>query len=252
MESKSLTKSVILGLSILIGLCMLGFFTYRGLKTFSDKDRIVTVKGLAEMNIEATSAYIHISFSFSGDNLQSIIKQTEDKKSLLIAYLTKNGYERTGITVNNINITDRKENYETRWENGRKVQEKIDRYIITQSLTFKSGDIKSAEDKKSKLELDLISKDLTSDLSVYYNYPDLNSIKPRLIAESTKNARVAGEQFANDSQARLGKIKTASQGQISVAGNYSSDDEASEPAQKPKEPYMQKVRVVSTIVFFLE
>lgn len=74
-------------------------------------------------------------------------------------------------------------------------------------------------------------------------------IKPQLIAESTKNARVAGEQFANDSQAKLGKIKTASQGQITIAGRYYYDEEARET---PKEPYIQRARVVSTIVFFLE
>jgi hypothetical protein len=97
--------------------------------------------------------------------------------------------------------------------------------------------------------LDLVQKDLTCNLNTNYSFPELNSIKPQLIAESTKNARVAGEQFANDSQAELGKIKTASQGQISIVGNYYYDEEASE---KPKEPYIQKARVVSTIVFFLE
>ena len=252
MENKSLAKSFILGLSILIGLSLLGLFTYKGLKTFSDKDRVVTVKGLAEMNLVATSAYIDINFPFSGDNLQEIIKRGEIKKNSIIAYLIKNGYNKNEIKISNIDITDRRKYYDTRWENGRQVQEKIDRYSISQSLTVKSNDVKSTEDKKSQMELDLISKDLTSNTTINYNYPDLNSIKPQLIAESTKNARIAGEQFANDSKAELGKIKTASQGQITIAGNYSSEDEASNSGEKPKEPYMQKARVVSTIVFFLE
>ena len=76
MENKSLSGSVILGLSLLLGFFLLGFLIFKGLKTFSDKDRIVTVKGLAEMNISATSATIALQFSFSGDNLQDIIKQT--------------------------------------------------------------------------------------------------------------------------------------------------------------------------------
>ena len=70
-----------------------------------------------------------------------------------------------------------------------------------------------------------------------------------LIAESTKNARLAGDQFANDSQAKLGKIKTASQGQISIIGQNSYEVQANE---RPNVPYIQKARVVSTIVFFLE
>jgi hypothetical protein len=252
MENKSLAKSFILGLSILIGLSLLGLFTYKGLKTFSDKDRVVTVKGLAEMNLVATSAYIDINFSFSGDNLQEIIKQGEIKKDLIKTYLIQKRYNKNEIRISNIDITDRRKYYDTRWENGRQVQEKIDRYSISQSLIVKSNDVKSTEDKKSQMELDLIRKDLTSNITTNYNYPNLNSIKPQLIAESTKNARIAGEQFANDSKAALGKIKTASQGQITIAGNYSGDDEASDSSEKPKEPYIQKARVVSTIVFFLE
>ena len=65
MENKCASKSIILGLSLLLGLFLLGFFIFKGLKTFSDKDRVVTVKGLAEMNMTATSATIVLNFSFS-------------------------------------------------------------------------------------------------------------------------------------------------------------------------------------------
>jgi len=236
----------------LLGLFLLGFFIFKGLKTFSDKDRVVTVKGLAEMNMTATSATIALNFSFSSDDLQDIIKQTENKKRAIIAYLVNIGYNKNDITINNIDVTDRQKKYETQWKNEQQVQVKINRYTIKQSLTVRSKDVETTEDKTAQIKLDLVSKDLTSSINTNYSFPELNSIKPQLIAESTKNARIAGEQFANDSQAKLGKIKTASQGQISIAGeNYSdySDEDASE---KPKEPYIQKARVVSTIVFFLE
>lgn len=252
MENKSFSKSVVLGLSLFSGLSLLGFFIFKGLKTFSDKDRVVTVKGLAEMNMTATSASINLSFTFSGNNLQELIKNTEIKKSSIISYLTNVGYDKKDIKINNIGVTDRQKNYEIQWINGKQVQLKIDRYTIIQSLTILSKDIKTTEDRTAQIELDLISKDLTSNLSTYYSFPELNSIKPQLIAESTKNARLSGEQFANDSQAKLGKIKTASQGQITIVGKYYYNEEASETSENPKEPFIQKARVVSTIVFFLE
>ena len=56
-----------IGISLILGLSLLGFFIFKGLKTFSDKDRVVKVKGLAEMNITAISAQTYLSFSFSGD-----------------------------------------------------------------------------------------------------------------------------------------------------------------------------------------
>jgi hypothetical protein len=249
MENKFESKSIIIAFSLFLGLFLLGFFIFKGLKTFSDKDRVVTVKGLAEMNMTATSAIIALNFSYSGDNLQDMIKQTENKKNAIITYLTNIGYDKNDITINNIGVTDRQKYYETKWRNNQQVQVKIDRYTIVQSLTFQSKDVKNAEDKIDQIKLDLVSKDLTCNISTDYSFPNLNSIKPQLIAESTKNARIAGEQFANDSKAKLGKIKTASQGQITIAGKYYYDEETSE---KPKEPFIQKARVVSTIVFFLE
>lgn len=251
MENKAPLKSTTLGVLLLLGFFSLGFFIYKGLKTFSDKDRIVTVKGLAEMNMTATSATINLSFSFSSDDLQDIIKQTEAKKNLIITYLVNNGYKKEDIKVNNIGVVDRQKYYELRWINGNQTEVKINRYTITQSLTIQSKDVKTTEDKVSQIELDLISENLTSTISTSYVFPELNSIKPQLIAESTKNARIAGEQFANDSKAKLGKIKTASQGQITIAGRYYYDDMSSE-SDTPKEPFIQKARVVSTIVFFLE
>jgi hypothetical protein len=252
MENRPLTKPIIQSASLIVGLCLLGFFIFKGLKTFSDKDRIVTVKGLAEMNITATAASISLSFPISGDNLQEIIKQTDAKKNAIISYLKTVGYNQSEIQVSNLDINDRQKYYENEWQGNQQVKVKIDRYIITQVLTIQSKQIKATEDKAAQMKLDLVSKDLTSNISTNYSFPELNSIKPKLIAESTKNARIAGEQFANDSQATLGKIKTASQGQITIAGKYQYDEEAATESDKPKEPYIQKARVVSTIVFFLE
>jgi hypothetical protein len=249
MENKSALKSMILGVSILLGLSLLGFFIFKGLKTFSDKDRVVTVKGLAEMNLKASSATVVLNFAFSGDQLQEIINKTNSKKEAILAYLKSIGKSETEIKVGKIQVTDRQDYYETEWRNGQEVKVKIDRYTVVQIITFETKEVEKLEESASIIELDLVSKDLTCDIKTDYIFPDLNSIKPQLIAESTKNARIAGEQFANDSQAKLGKIKTASQGQITISGKYYYDEEA---VENPKEPFIQKARVVSTIVFFLE
>jgi hypothetical protein len=252
MENNSPFKHIILGSSLLLGLFLLGFFIFRGLKTFSDKDRVVTVKGLAELDMTATTATIDISFSYAGDDLKELIQLTKNKKIAIENYLKNQGFKKEDIQVNNIDISDKQKYYETQWQNGQEVEVKIDRYTITQKLTVSSKDVKSTEDKSAKINLDLVSRDLTATMTTNYYFPELNTIKPRLIAASTKNARVAGEQFANDSQAKLEKIKTASQGQITIAGEYYYGEEGTESSSKPEEPFLQKCRVVSTIVFFLE
>ncbi|PIE50985.1 MAG: SIMPL domain-containing protein [Flavobacteriales bacterium] len=249
MNHKSSFSSVIIGICLLLGFSLLGFFIYKGFKTFSDKDRVVTVKGLAEMNMTAISSTISLDFSFSGDDLKSIMQQTENKKNAVVDYLVKNGYSKSSIKVNNTDINDRQKYYEKQWQDGKMVPVKIDRYTVAQEIVVQSKEVKVTEDKAAKIKIDLINKNLTSRINTKYKFPELNTIKPKLIAESTKNARIAGEQFANDSQAKLGKIKTASQGQISLAGRYSYGEETT---SIPEEPYIQKARVVSRIVFFLE
>lgn len=253
MEHQKNTSSIQLSISILIGLMVLGFFIYKGLKTFSDKDRVVTVKGLAEMNMIASSATINISFSISGDDLKDILQKSEKKKTAITQYLESTGINNNEIKIQNVDVNDRQDYYDTQWIDGKRVKVKVDRYTVTQSIQITSKDVKNTENLVSKLRLDLVSKDLTSNISSNYLFPELNTIKPQLIAESTKNARISGEQFANDSQAKLGKIKTASQGQITLAGRYYyNEDGTEEYTDKPAEPYIQRARVVSTIVFFLE
>lgn len=249
MDDKNGFKSILHSFALLLGLILLGYFVFKGMKTFSDKDRVVTVKGLAEMNMTANAATITLDYSFSGDDLQSLMKQTETKKNAILDYLTGNGFTRDEITINNLDVTDRQRYYENQWMDGKTVQVKIDRYTVFQSLAVQSKDVQNTENKTAQIKLDLVSRDLTCNIYTNYIFPELNDIKPQLIAESTKNARIAGEQFANDSQAKLGKIKTASQGQITIAGRYYYGEESGDI---PKEPYIQKARVVSTIVFFLE
>lgn len=241
----------ILGISIFAGCLIGGFFVYKGLKTFTDKDRVVTVKGLAEQEIKAISSNIKISFSFSGDNLPSILNNSKNKLEQVKNFLHEKNIDEKILSIPKYNVIDRQIYYEDDWENGKRVKRKIDRYTVVQSLNFKNSEVEKVEDLVSDIEIGLIQKNLTCSFGVTYDFPELNSIKPQLIATSTQNARIAGEQFANDSKATLGKIKTASQGQFTIDGNesFTSDEPSFKNTQKP---YIQKVRVVSTIVFFLE
>ena len=60
-----------------------------------------------------------------------------------------------------------------------------------------------------------------------------------MIEEATTKAREVAQKFAEDSQSRLGKIKRASQGQFSIG------------VRDANNPHIKKVRVVSTIEYYL-
>jgi hypothetical protein len=75
---------------------------------------------------------------------------------------------------------------------------------------------------------------------VQFVFDGLNSIKPAMIQQAVKNARESAGKFATDTSSALGKVKRAAQGQFSI-----EDRDASTP-------HIKKVRVVSTIEYYLQ
>ncbi len=246
------SKFTFLGISLIIAALCLGGFLYKGIKSFTDKDRIVTVKGLAEMDMKAIHSNILISITLSSNNLKEVIGLLDTEVAKVKEIVATQSIKEEDMSTSNIDINDFGKNYDYTWIDGKRTKIEVDRYTVTKKITIDHHEVTTAEEFASSLQLLLIHNNITSryDIRTDYEFPELNTIKPELIAQSTKNARVAGEQFANDSDANLGKIKTASQGQITIAGRYYYDDY--ERSSTPEEPYLQRARVVSTIVFFLE
>ena len=73
-----------------------------------------------------------------------------------------------------------------------------------------------------------------------FDYTQLNAIKPTLIAEATAAARSSAEQFAKDSGARIGGIRSANQGVVSIENRDAGS------------PQIKKIRVVTTVEYFLK
>ena len=79
-----------------------------------------------------------------------------------------------------------------------------------------------------------------------YIFTGLNDLKPQMIAEATARARSAAEQFARDSRSVIGGIRQANQGLFEILPR----DEA--PGIREESQIQKKVRVVSTIEYFLQ
>jgi hypothetical protein len=75
-----------------------------------------------------------------------------------------------------------------------------------------------------------------------------NDLRPQLLADATKNARATAQQFAADSEAQVGVIRSANQGSIQIFGMDGNDE--SGPFSPTSTP-MKRIRVVSTFEFEL-
>ena len=220
-------------LLIALGIIILGLCIKAGIDNIAYRDRIVTVRGLAEREVKADLVTWPITYSLAGNNLQNIYDQVSKNNDIIVKFLTSNGIKPDEISVNPPDTYDASSNrYRSDSFNFN--------YSINCTVTVTTRQVDKVRELLNR-QSELLKEGVAfSNSYINYQFTGLNSVKPEMIAEATRNARAAADQFAADSESRVGKIKTASQGQFSIDDSDSST------------PYIKKVRVVSTIVYYLE
>jgi hypothetical protein len=229
--------AVVLGALICVGLALLGFFASQGVVRLRSLDRVVTVKGLSEREVPADIAIWPIKFSDAGNDLGALYTNIQRKNALVDEFLRNNGFNRDEITMSVPSINDR----QAQGYGGSQPSEF--RYYGSSIITVYSMQVEVVRQAMSRL-VDLGKQGIAIsgqeyDARTEFLFTGLNDIKPGMIEEATKNAREVAEKFAADSESRLGKIRTAQQGQFSI---YDRDSTT---------PHIKKVRVVCTITYYL-
>ncbi len=228
---------IIESIIIAAGLFLMGLFLKNGLDGFSNKDRVVNVKGLAEMEVTANKVTWPLMYKQISNDLNTLYNEINYNNDVIIKFLQSNGLNNNEISINAAELIDLDaDRYST--------NKSEYRYIATQVITVTTNNVdlvrRIINEQSELLKQGIAISGGDYMYNVRYEYTDLNNIKPQMIEEATKNARAAGEKFASDSNSKLGKIKRASQGQFSITDR----DEFT--------PYIKKVRVVTTIDFYLE
>lgn len=226
---KSLLPSAIIALAVVI----FGFCLKAGIDNLAYNDRIVTVRGLAEREVPANMVTWPISYPLAGNDLASLYTQMNRNNDIIIEFLTSNGISRDEISVNPPDTYDASTNrYRSDSFNYT--------YSISCSMTVSTSKVEKVRELLRR-QTELLKNGIAfSNSYISYEFTGLNDIKPEMIAEATKNARAAADRFAADSDSRIGKLKQAQQGQFSIEDRDSST------------PYIKKVRVVSSLTYFLE
>lgn len=227
----------ILGVFIFLGLATLGYLLGNAAIEFKSYDRTVTVKGLSEREFTADIVIWPIQFTVAGNDLTSLYNSIDDQAGKIREFLKKNGIQDDEITVAPPAITDK-----SAQQYGNNARAEF-RYTATQTVTVYSKNVDGVRRIMSALS-ELGKQGIVFSGGNYGSQPEylftrLNDVKPQMIEEATRKAREVAQKFAKDSDSLLGKIKTASQGQFSIS-----------PRDK-NNPQIKKVRVVSTIEYYL-
>lgn len=222
---------------VAIGMTVLGGQIKQGIKKFVEKDRVVTVKGLAEMEVPANKVTWPLVYKEVGNDLVSLYDKIKSTNQTITNFLKGKGISEEEISINAPEIIDMQaERY-----NSNPVPY---RYNVTTVITVTSDKVGlvrnliSEQGELLKQGVAITGGDYR--YNVEYDFTGLNAIKPQMIEEATKNAREAAEKFAKDSDSKLGKIKRANQGQFSI-GNRDANT-----------PYIKHVRAVTTIDYSLK
>ncbi len=238
----SLAGALLVALGLTAGGALIG----RGVASFRKADRYVTVKGVAEREVQADLAVWPLRMVVADDDLQRAHEKMQTTVAQVRAFLGRHAIDPSSAQVQSFSVTDaRADRYRSDSGIG-------SRYVINQTLLVRSTEpakIRAASEKIG--ELVAAGVVLTSG-SEYraggptYLFTKLNAIKPPMIAEATARAREGAMQFARDSRSRLGGIRHANQGTFEILAR----DQAPEIAEDSQISKM--VRVVSTVEYLLE
>ena len=116
--------------------------------------------------------------------------------------------------------------------------------MVKRSIALRTAEVMRARALHEQLPQLLKAGVELDDSTLNFSFTRLNELKPAMIAEATRHARESSNQFARDSGARVGAIRSASQGYFSVGPRDGADDE--EGSNGNDSPF-QKVRVVTNV-----
>lgn len=207
--NESPLRTLVLAIAILgAGIVVAG-----GLQRFRLADRYVTVKGVAERDVEADVGIWPIRFTAADDDLAIARRRIESDRGRVLDFLKKHGVDSSQVRLQRYEVLDAAANPYRTGPAG-------SRYIVSVTLVARTGDpgrIAAASQAVGELvasNVVLQSGDFGAGPT--YLFTRLNDFKPAMLAEATRNAREAATQFARESKSTVGTIRRATQGVFEI------------------------------------
>lgn len=226
------------------GLALAGFSVSQGLERFRMSDRSVTVKGLAEKEVESDFAIWTLGFRRAGVEFGAVQQALSADRDKVLAFLKAQGFTDAELEPKPLQVQDL---LAREYAQGNVPF----RFNGSGQVLVKSARVKDVE--KAALAVDpLIQAGMQlggaegegTNSGPRYQLRGFNDIKAPLLAEATRNAREQAAKFATEAGASLGPLKNANQGAIRITGDDGNDFDDGSSRTK-------RLRVVSTFEYEL-
>ncbi|HLW71280.1 MAG TPA: SIMPL domain-containing protein [Candidatus Binataceae bacterium] len=248
MEKRPLAPAgaLILGLLIGAGFAVGGYFIGQDFYAARMGERYVTVKGLAEREVKSDLGTWTISYTATAAEVAEANAAIEQDQTVVTAFATAHGFAAAEIEVQPTTVTD---TFASQFQ-GRPLNP-AQRYLIKGGIKLRSSKVDqiltASQDSGELVKQGVVLGENYPQAPQYF-FTKLNDIRPAMLADATRSARAVAEQFAADSNSRLGLLRRAGQGVFEISGRDASGDSVAGDEQGSLE---KKVRIVSTIDYYL-
>ena len=239
--------------AILIGTLGGSFIIGRSLENFRKGDRYVTVKGFSEREVKADLVLWPIRVRAASNDLSEANHSIEAQKEKVVQFLVKHGFSAGEIIQQELRVSDKQAN-----EYGVGNLKDLLRYVVEATILLRTKNVDKAEevsrmtDELVRAGVIISTKNDWQGEGPKFVFTQLNSIKPEMMAEATRNSKTAAVQFAQESGSALGTIRRASQGLFSIEDrdSFPTTGQPEGVGVGASDPF-KRVRVVVTVEYFL-
>ena len=216
------------GVLVIVAVILFSITFFFAAQNFSKQGAYVEVKGLSERIVKADTAIWSLSFEVKANVIDELYANTERNITTIKKFLTDKGFETSEINVAPINI------YQDTYRDA------AFRYNSTNQVSVYTKKVDLAKTASNETLLLVKQGVVLNQNYISFEFSDLNSIKPEMLAEAIKNARDTASQFATNSESSVGSIVRGNQGVFDITD------------KDPASPEFKKIRLVSTLRFLLK
>ncbi len=225
---KTNNKFKFLGLALIIFSVLISVAFLFSAQGFSKQGSYVEVKGLSEKIVKADTAIWSMSFEVKSNNIDALYSDIEKNITTIKGFLVEKGFDASEINVAPVNI------YQETYKDA------VFRYNSTNQVSVYTKKVDLAK-LTSNETLMLVKRGVVlNQNNISFEFSDINSIKPEMLADAIKNALDTASQFATNAGATVGSVTRGNQGVFDIT------------EKDPGSPEYKKIRLVSTLRFLLK
>ena len=248
-DNKNSLPLIIFGIILALGLIAAAFVLGTQFKNLKQSGTI-TVKGLAEAPYKANLAQIQMGVSAWGQDYAGALANGKNDFKALQQFVASKGFSVSSQNVTPISVEPYNEDYVD--EQGQ-TRTRQNGYKATQTLSISSQELNKITNMLAQVQNYRISHESVTFEKPQYLLNNLEKIKHDLIAKATDDANKRAEEFAKTGHAKVGVMRSASQGSFNILDAHNPDtDDSDYGGTYDKDGVDKLVRLVVTIDYAIE